>query len=39
VLERVFAYWKSVDATVGQQIEDKVRAGSAAEPAEGMGEG
>jgi catalase len=39
VLERAFAYWKNVDATVGQQIEDKVRAGSAAEPAEGMGEG
>jgi catalase len=39
VLERAFAYWKSVDATVGQQIEDRVRAGKAAEPAEGMGEG
>jgi catalase len=39
VLERAFAYWKNVDAKVGQQIEDKVRAGSAPEPAEGMGEG
>jgi catalase len=39
VLERAFAYWKNVDATVGRQIEDKVRAGSAAAPAEGMGEG
>ncbi|MGS0997067.1 catalase [Rhodanobacter sp. UC4451_H18] len=39
VLERAFAYWKSVDAKIGQQIEDKVRAGSASEPAEGMGEG
>jgi catalase len=39
VLERAFAYWKNVDAKVGQQIEDKVRAGNAPEPAEGMGEG
>jgi len=29
----------NVDATVGQQIEGKVRAGSAAEPAKGMGQG
>src|SRR3546814_7116979 len=39
VLSRAFAYWKSIDADVGQRIEDKVRAGSAPEPAEGMGEG
>ncbi len=26
VLERVFQYWKNVDATVGQQIEGRVRA-------------
>lgn len=28
VLERAFQYWKNVDATVGQQIEDRVRAAS-----------
>ncbi|MDB5752273.1 MAG: katA [Ramlibacter sp.] len=39
VLERAFGYWKSVDAEVGQRIEAKVRAGSGAQPAEGMGEG
>jgi catalase len=39
VLGRAFAYWKSIDAEVGRRIEDKVRAGSAAKPAEGMGEG
>jgi catalase len=39
VLERAFEYWKNVDPATGQQIEDKVRAGSAPEPAEGMGEG
>jgi catalase len=38
VLERAFAYWKNVDAKIGRQIEDKVRTGSAAEPAAGMGE-
>ncbi|HTM79058.1 MAG TPA: catalase-related domain-containing protein, partial [Devosia sp.] len=38
VLSRAFAYWKSVDAATGQRIEDKVRAGTAPEPAEGMGE-
>jgi catalase len=27
VLERAFWYWKSVDETIGQRIEDKVRAG------------
>ena len=39
VLERAFEYWKSVDPTTGQQIEAKVRADVAPEPAEGMGEG
>src|SRR5690606_1920608 len=39
VLERAFDYWKSIDPNIGQQIEDKVRAGVASEPAEGMGEG
>ena len=29
VLERAFDYWKSVDAEVGQRIEDAVRAGQA----------
>jgi catalase len=38
VLERAFAYWKNVDAKIGRQIEDKVRTGSAEEPAAGMGE-
>ena len=39
VLGRAFDYWKSVDADVGRRIEEKVKAGAAAEPAEGMGEG
>jgi catalase len=38
VLERAFAYWKSIDPDVGARIEAKVRAGAAAEPAAGMGE-
>jgi catalase len=38
VLERAFEYWKNIDADVGRRIERKVKAGSAAEPAEGMGE-
>ena len=38
VLGRAFQYWKNVDAGVGQRIEDKVRAGAAPQPAEGMGE-
>ena len=38
VLERAFDYWKSSDPDVGRRIEEKVRSGSAAEPAEGMGE-
>jgi len=39
VLERAFDYWNKVDAGVGRRIEQKVRAGSATKPAEGMGEG
>ena len=39
VLSNAIQYWKNVDADVGQRIEDKVRAGSAPKPAEGMGEG
>jgi catalase len=38
VLERAFQYWRSVDAATGKRIEEKVRAGSAPRPAEGMGE-
>ncbi|HET7413066.1 MAG TPA: catalase-related domain-containing protein, partial [Pararhizobium sp.] len=39
VLSRAFAYWKNIDPDVGARIEEKVRAGSAKEPVEGMGEG
>jgi catalase len=39
VLGRAFQYWKNIDPEVGRRIEDKVRSRSAAEPAEGMGEG
>jgi catalase len=39
VLERAFAYWKSVDDEVGRRIEQKVREGGVAnEPAEGTGQ-
>jgi catalase len=38
VLERAFQYWKSVDAATGKRIEEKVRAGSAPKPADGMAE-
>lgn len=38
VLDRALGYWKNIDPDVGQRIEDKVRAGSAEQPAEGMGE-
>jgi catalase len=38
VLERALDYWKRIDASVGERIERKVRAGSAPKPAEGMGE-
>jgi catalase len=38
VLERAFAYWKSIDPEVGRRIEEKVRHGGAREPAAGMGE-
>jgi catalase len=36
VLSRALEYWKSIDAGVGQRIEDKVKAGAAERPAEGM---
>jgi catalase len=39
VLSRAFQYWKNIDADVGRRIEEKVKAGAAPEPAEGMGEG
>jgi len=39
VLSRALHYWKMIDAEVGERIEDKVRSGAAARPAEGMGEG
>jgi catalase len=39
VLERAFQYWKSIDAETGRRIEQKVRAGAAPEPAQGMGQG
>jgi catalase len=39
VLEHAIAYWKNIDAELGQRIEDKVKAGRASKPAEGMGEG
>jgi catalase len=38
VLERAFEYWKNIDANVGRRIEEKVRAGGAPKPAEGMGQ-
>lgn len=38
VLERAFEYWKSIDADIGRRIEEKVRSGSAPEPAAGMSE-
>src|SRR5690606_34671343 len=38
VLERAFDYWKSIDADIGRRIEEKVRFGSAPEPAAGMSE-
>jgi len=38
VLERAFDYWKKIDADVGRRIEEKVRAGRAEKPAEGMGQ-
>ncbi len=38
VLSRAFQYWKSIDADVGRRIEEKVRAGTAPQPAEGMAE-
>jgi catalase len=38
VLERALEYWKAIDPDVGTRIESKVRAGSGARLAEGMGE-
>jgi catalase len=38
VLQRALDYWKKIDAKVGQRIEEKVKAKSAPQPAEGMGE-
>jgi catalase len=38
VLERAFDYWKSIDPDIGRRIEEKVRSGSAPEPASGMSE-
>ncbi len=38
VLGRAFEYWKSIDRETGRRIEEKVRSGSAPQPAEGMGE-
>jgi catalase len=37
VLQRALDYWKKIDAGVGKRIEEKVRAKSAPQPAEGMG--
>ena len=39
VLERAFAYWKSIDPGVGRRIEEKVLTGTGGKPVEGMGEG
>lgn len=39
VLERAFQYWKNIDADIGRRIEERVHAGSAPKPTEGMGEG
>jgi len=38
VLERAFAYWKSIDPATGSRIEDKVRKGRTMEPASGISE-
>ena len=38
VLSLAFEYWRNIDPQVGRRIEQKVRAGSASEPAAGMGE-
>jgi catalase len=39
VLARALQYWKNIDAEVGRRIAEKVSAGAAPRPAEGMGEG
>jgi catalase len=38
VLSRALRYWKNIDAPGGRRLEQKVRSGSAPQPAEGMGE-
>lgn len=38
VLSRALGYWRNIDPAVGHRIEQKVRAGDADKPAEGMGE-
>ena len=38
VLERAFEYWKNIDPDVGRRIEERVRSGTAPEPAAGMSE-
>ncbi|KOF54705.1 catalase [Achromobacter sp. DMS1] len=39
VLSRAFEYWRNIDPDVGARIEEKVRKGKAAKPAEGEGQG
>jgi len=38
VLSRAVQYWSAIDADIGRRIEQKVHAGAAPKPAEGMGE-
>ena len=38
VLQRALDYWKKIDIGIGQRIEQKVRAHSTPQPAQGMGE-
>jgi catalase len=37
VLSNAFQYWKNVDATIGQRIEDAVKANLAGDTVPGMG--
>src|SRR5690606_19587967 len=37
VLSNAFQYWKNVDATIGQRIEDAVRSGAVGATVPGMG--
>jgi catalase len=39
VLDRAFAYWKSIDQTIGERIEAAVRSGADPITPQGMGEG